>query len=112
VPELDRAEAAALGEVFGTGAVPVTAPKAASGRTYAGGGALDVATALLSIRDGVIPPTAGTREVPAEYGIDLVRDRAREADVRTALVVARGLWGFNSAVVVRAWDADAANDLS
>ncbi|MGX1474159.1 UNVERIFIED_CONTAM: act minimal PKS chain-length factor (CLF/KS beta) [Streptomyces canus] len=112
VPELDRAEAAALREVFGTGAVPVTAPKAASGRTYAGGGSLDVATALLSIRDGVIPPTAGTREVPAEYGIDLVRDRGREADVRTALVVARGLWGFNSAVVVRAWDADAANDLS
>ncbi|WP_069764406.1 ketosynthase chain-length factor [Streptomyces sp. LUP47B] len=111
VPELDRAEAAALGEVFGAGAVPVTAPKAASGRTYAGGGSLDVATALLSIRDGVIPPTAGTREVPAEYGIDLVRDRAREADVRTALVVARGLWGFNSAVVVRAWDADAANNL-
>lgn len=111
VPELDRAEAAALGEVFGAGAVPVTAPKAASGRTYAGGGSLDVATALLSIRDGVIPPTAGTREVPAEYGIDLVRDRAREADVRTVLVVARGLWGFNSAVVVRSWDADAANDL-
>ncbi|MFE3030955.1 ketosynthase chain-length factor [Streptomyces canus] len=112
VPELDRAEAAALGEVFGPGAVPVTAPKAASGRTYAGGGSLDVATALLSIRDGVIPPTAGTREVPAEYGIDLVRDRAREKDVRTALVVARGLWGFNSAVVVRAWDADATNDRS
>ncbi|MFJ9104768.1 ketosynthase chain-length factor [Streptomyces sp. NPDC102405] len=111
VPELDRAEAAALGEVFGADAVPVTAPKAASGRTYAGGGSLDVATALLSIRDGVIPPTAGTREVPAEYGIDLVRDRAREAHVRTALVVARGLWGFNSAVVVRAWDADAANNL-
>ncbi|WP_020115977.1 ketosynthase chain-length factor [Streptomyces canus] len=112
VPELDRAEAAALGEVFGPGAVPVTAPKAASGRTYAGGGSLDVATALLSIRDGVIPPTAGTREVPAEYGIDLVRDRAREANVRTALVVARGLWGFNSAVVVRAWAPDATNDLS
>ncbi|MFJ8637316.1 ketosynthase chain-length factor [Streptomyces sp. NPDC093568] len=112
VPELDRAEADALREVFGTAAVPVTAPKAASGRTYAGGGSLDVATALLSIRDGVIPPTAGTREVPDEYGIDLVRDRAREADVRTALVVARGLWGFNSAVVVRAWDADATNDLS
>ncbi|MEV7070705.1 ketosynthase chain-length factor [Streptomyces sp. NPDC093990] len=112
VPELDRAEAAALGEVFGAGGVPVTAPKAGSGRTYAGGGSLDVATALLSIRDGVIPPTPGTREVPAEYGIDLVLDRARETDVRTALVVARGLWGFNSAVVVRAWDADATNDLS
>ncbi|MFK0286953.1 ketosynthase chain-length factor [Streptomyces sp. NPDC090499] len=112
VPALDRAEAAALHEVFGPGAVPVTAPKAGSGRTYAGGGALDTAVALLAIRDGVIPPTPGTREVPAEYGIDLVRDRAREAAVRTVLVVARGLRGFNSAVVVRAWDADTANDLS
>ncbi|MFE5031740.1 ketosynthase chain-length factor [Streptomyces sp. NPDC056683] len=112
VPGLDRAEAAALREVFGPGAVPVTAPKAGSGRTYAGGGSLDTAVALLAIRDGVIPPTPGTREVPAEYGIDLVRDRAREAAVRTVLVVARGLWGFNSAVVVRAWDSDAANDPS
>jgi minimal PKS chain-length factor (CLF/KS beta) len=112
VPGLDRAEAAALREVFGPGAVPVTAPKAGSGRTYAGGGSLDTAVALLAIRDGVIPPTPGTREVPAEYGIDLVRDRAREAAVRTVLVVARGLRGFNSAVVVRAWDSDAANDLS
>ncbi|MGW7419064.1 ketosynthase chain-length factor [Streptomyces sp. NPDC054813] len=112
VPELDRAEADALREVFGPGSVPVTAPKAASGRTYAGGGSLDAAIALLAIRDSVIPPTAGTREVPAEYGIDLVRDRAREANVRTVLVVARGLWGFNSAVVVRAWDADATNDLA
>ncbi|MGY5052871.1 ketosynthase chain-length factor [Streptomyces sp. 900105755] len=112
VPGLDRAEAAALREVFGPGAVPVTAPKAGSGRTYAGGGSLDTAVALLAIRDGVIPPTPGTREVPAEYGIDLVRDRAREAAVRTVLVVARGLRGFNSAVVVRAWDSDAANDHS
>lgn len=112
VPDLDRAEAAALREVFGPGAVPVTAPKAGSGRTYAGGGSLDTAVALLAIRDGVIPPTPGTREVPAEYGIDLVRDRAREAAVRTVLVLARGLRGFNSAVVVRAWDSDAANDLS
>ncbi|MGY5122204.1 ketosynthase chain-length factor [Streptomyces sp. 900105755] len=112
VPGLDRAEAAALREVFGPGAVPVTAPKAGSGRTYAGGGSLDTAVALLAIRDGVIPPTPGTREVPAEYGIDLVHDRAREAAVRIVLVVARGLRGFNSAVVVRAWDSDAVNDLS
>ncbi|GAA0740813.1 ketosynthase chain-length factor [Dactylosporangium roseum] len=106
VPELDRAEAAVLRAVFGPGGVPVTTPKAASGRTYGGGGPLDVAAALLSIRDGVIPPTAGTADVPAEYGLDVVRGAARDGDVRTALVLARGLWGFNSAVVVRAWGAD------
>jgi len=105
LPEADRAEAAALREIFGPGGVPVTAPKAASGRAYSGGGALDVASALLAIRDGVIPPVAGTADVPEEYGIDVVCGSPRDREVRTALLLARGLWGFNSAVVVRSWDA-------
>ncbi|EWC60652.1 Polyketide chain length factor WhiE-CLF [Actinokineospora spheciospongiae] len=102
VPELDRAEAAAISGLFGPFAVPVTAPKALTGRMYSGGGPVDVADALLSIRDGVIPPTPGTAEVPEDYRIDLVRGVPRHHEVTTALVLARGRWGFNSAVVVRA----------
>jgi act minimal PKS chain-length factor (CLF/KS beta) len=102
VPEADRAEAQALREIFGDRGVAVTAPKAASGRAYSGGGALDVVSALLSIRDGVVPPTAGTADVPDAYGLDVVCGSPRDREVRTALVLARGLWGFNSAVVVRA----------
>ncbi|AOR32934.1 beta-ketoacyl synthase [Streptomyces fodineus] len=101
VPELDRVEAEAIGRLFGARAVPVTAPKSRTGRLYSGGGPLDVATALLAIRDGVLPPTTGTTEVPEEYGLDVVRGDARELPVRTALVLARGHRGFNSAVVVR-----------
>ncbi|WP_405137182.1 ketosynthase chain-length factor [Nocardia sp. NBC_01388] len=108
VPELDRLEAKALREVFGPFGVPVTAPKAAAGRTYSGGGPLDIVGALLAIRDGVIPPTAGTTSVPDEYELDLVRTAPRTANVTTALVLARGLWGFNSAVVVQEWHAPAA----
>jgi len=108
VPELDRAEAAAITGLFGAEGVPVTAPKSLTGRLYSGGGPLDVATALLSIRDGLVPPTGGTTRVAEEYGLDLVLDRARELPVRTALVLARGRRGFNSAVVVRAV-GDAAN---
>lgn len=102
VPELDRAEAEAISGLFGPGGVPVTAPKALTGRLYSGGGPVDVCAALLSLRDAVIPPTAGTTEVPEEYGIDLVRGAARPGPVSAALVLARGTWGFNSAVVVRA----------
>ncbi|MCQ8774737.1 ketosynthase chain-length factor [Streptomyces telluris] len=102
VPGLDAAEAAAISGVFGAGAVPVTAPKALTGRLYSGGGPLDVATALLSIRDGVIPPTPTGAPVPEAYGLDLVRGAPRDQRVRTALVLARGRHGFNSAVVVRA----------
>ncbi|GAA4914990.1 ketosynthase chain-length factor [Streptomyces coeruleoprunus] len=102
VPALDRAEAEAISGLFGARGVPVTAPKALTGRMYAGGGPVDVVTALLAIRDGVVPPTPGTGDVPEEYGLDLVRGEPRELPVSTALVLARGRWGFNSAVVLTA----------
>lgn len=102
VPELDRIEADAISAVFGPYAVPVTAPKTMTGRLYSGGAPLDVVAALLSIRDGVLPPTIGTTRPVPEQRIDLVLGSCRELDVRSALVLARGYGGFNSAVVLRA----------
>lgn len=101
LPALDRAEALVLRDLFGVHGVPVTAPKSLTGRLLSGGGALDVVAALLSIRDGVIPPTFGTASVPVDYGLDLVVGEPRRAAVETALVLARGRWGFNAAAVVR-----------
>ncbi|MFE0151294.1 ketosynthase chain-length factor [Nonomuraea sp. NPDC059007] len=100
LPDADRAEADALNAVFGPHKVPVTAPKTMTGRLYAGGAALDVATALLSMRDGVIPPTVGTTDPVRSLGLDLVLGRPRERTLRTALVVARGFGGFNAALVL------------
>ena len=105
VPELDAAEAAAISSVFGPGAVPVTAPKTMTGRLYAGGAALDVATALLALRHGVIPATAGVSKLaPGCRQIDLVRGQPRPCRRRRgltgALVLARGFSGFNAAVVL------------
>jgi act minimal PKS chain-length factor (CLF/KS beta) len=102
VPELDRQEAAAITAIFGPLGVPVTAPKTMSGRLYAGGAALDVAAALLAIRDGVIPPTIGILRQAEGCELDLVRDRPRPAPVATVLVLARGYGGFNAAAVFTA----------
>lgn len=102
VPALDRVEAQALAKVFGPTGVPVTAPKAATGRLSSGAGGLDVATALAAMRAGVIPPTPNVRDVPGGYEVDLVTGAARPARLRAALVLARGAGGFNAAVVVRA----------
>lgn len=100
LPELDRIEAEAIAAVFGPHGVPVTVPKTMTGRLCSGAAALDVATALLSIRDGLIPPT--THVVPApEHQLDLVVTEPRSTPVRAALVLARGVGGFNSALVVR-----------
>lgn len=71
-----------------------------TGRLLAGGAALDAATALLALRDKVVPPTVHVTAPAPEHTIDLVTE-AREADLRTALVLARGHGGFNAALVVR-----------
>ncbi|MER6016626.1 ketosynthase chain-length factor [Streptomyces anulatus] len=103
VPELDRVEAEAINAVFGRRGVPVTAPKTMTGRLYSGAAPLDVAAALMAIEAGLIPPTVNV-EPAAGYGLDLVVAQARPADLRTALVLARGHGGFNSALLVRATD--------
>jgi act minimal PKS chain-length factor (CLF/KS beta) len=73
-----------------------------TGRMYGGGSSLDVVSALLAIRDGVVPPTVGTTAVAPEYELDLVLGEARRIPVRTALILARGWGGFNSALVLTA----------
>ncbi|MFI8520739.1 ketosynthase chain-length factor [Streptomyces sp. NPDC085481] len=99
VPELDRQEAEAITAVFGPYAVPVTVPKTMTGRLYAGGAPLDVAAAVLALRDQVVPPSVNVRPDPA-HRLDVV-DRARETRLRSALVLSRGYGGFNAAVVLR-----------
>ncbi|MGW5400224.1 ketosynthase chain-length factor [Streptomyces sp. NPDC003952] len=100
-PTLDRTEAEAISTVFGVRGVPVTVPKTMTGRLYSGAAPLDLAAAFFAIRDGVIPPTVHVDPCP-DYQLDLVLGRPRPAPVRTALVLARGSGGFNSAMVVRA----------
>ncbi|MEV7616916.1 ketosynthase chain-length factor [Streptomyces sp. NPDC089799] len=102
-PHLDREEADAIIAVFGPRGVPVTAPKTMIGRLSAGGAPVDVVSALLAMREGLIPPTTNVELSPA-YALDLVADRPRTACVRTALVLARGRGGFNSALVLRSTD--------
>ncbi|MFF2043537.1 beta-ketoacyl synthase N-terminal-like domain-containing protein [Kitasatospora sp. NPDC058170] len=101
VPAADRAEALALADALGTYAerVPVTAPKAGIGRAYCGAPMLDVAAAVLAMEDGILPPTPNVTEVC--HDLALVTDRARPAELRTALVLSRGLMGSNAALVVR-----------
>lgn len=99
--DLDRAEADTLARLFGARAVPVTAPKTMTGRLLAGGGPLDVATAVLAMRDSVVPPTVHIDHEAHRDAIDLVRETPRQMRIDTALVLARGHGGFNSALVIR-----------
>lgn len=101
VPEADQAEALAIADALGPRAatVPVTAPKSGFGRAYCAASALDVALAVLALEHGAIPPTPNVTEV--RHDLDVVTGEARTADLRTALVLSRGLMGGNSALVLR-----------
>jgi minimal PKS chain-length factor (CLF/KS beta) len=103
VTEYDAVEARAIKAVLGQHAarVPVTAPKSMVGRLYAGGASLDVASALLAMRDGVVPPTVNLDDPGDGFELDFVTGSARRASLGTVLVVARGYGGFNAALVLR-----------
>jgi minimal PKS chain-length factor (CLF/KS beta) len=105
--ERDAIEAKAIRKLFGARAnqVPVTVPKTMVGRLYAGGSSLDVATAILAMRDGVIPPTIHLDQPAAGCELNFVRGQAKQAPVNTVLINARGYGGFNSAVVLRKYAA-------
>jgi minimal PKS chain-length factor (CLF/KS beta) len=102
VPELDRLELDAIGAVFGDRAtpVPVSVPSSWTGRLMAGGSALAVATALLAMRDGIVPGTAFLDDPVEAPGVDLVTS-SRVQDLSTVVVLARGTGGFNSSLVLR-----------
>ncbi|MFB7941042.1 ketosynthase chain-length factor [Streptomyces sp. NPDC056049] len=107
VPEADRAEALAIADALGAHAarVPVTAPKTGIGRAYCGAPVLDTASAVLAMEHGVVPPTPYVFDIC--HDLDLVMSRARPAELRTALVLSRGLMGSNAALVVRRGDDSA-----
>jgi minimal PKS chain-length factor (CLF/KS beta) len=60
---------------------------------------LDAVAAVLAMEHGVIPPTPNVFDIC--HDLDLVTGRARTAELRTALVLSRGLMGSNSALVLQ-----------
>ncbi|EFL37788.1 ketosynthase chain-length factor [Streptomyces griseoflavus] len=107
VPEADRAEALAISDALGSHGtrVPVTAPKTGIGRAYCAAPVLDTVAAVLAMEHGQVPPTPNVSDIC--HDLDLVMSRARPAELRTALVLSRGLMGSNAALVVRRGDDSA-----
>jgi len=99
----DRIETRAFKRVFGKRApdVPGSSLKSLIGHPQGASGAAGVATALLAMRDGFLPPTINHDEPDPECDLDIVANRGRPAEVRTALCNCIGFGSKNSAVVLR-----------
>jgi 3-oxoacyl-[acyl-carrier-protein] synthase II len=99
-PLNDEAEASAVREVFGANAVPVTSIKGVTGHALGAAGALEAAAVLLSIQHRLIPPTANTKVVPEEFGLDVVTGEPRPWQPGPAISNNFGFGGHNGSVVI------------
>lgn len=99
-PLNDAAEADAITEVFGAGAVPVVSTKGVTGHALGAAGALEAAAVLLSMQKGQIPPTANTTEADPEMSIDLVTGTARDWTPGPTISNNFGFGGHNGTVVI------------
>ena len=101
-PVLDAIEVAMIKRVFGQEAysVPVSSIKAVTGNALAAGGPLQLAACALTIRDGLIAPTANLEIEDPDCDLDFVPNRARKSEVACALINVRGLGGGASTMIV------------
>ena len=103
-PENDKMEYLSLYAVLGDhlAATPVSSNKSMIGHTLSASGAIEAVFSLLTIRNGVLPPTINCTTPDPEIPIDVVANTARNAQVRTVLSNSFGFGGQNVSLVLGA----------
>jgi nodulation protein E len=97
----DAIETAAIRAVFGTEAPPASSTKSLHGHAMGASGAIELASSLLALRDGFLPPTINLENPDPELDLDYVPNVPREARVEAFLSNSFGFGGMNAVVAVR-----------
>ncbi|GAB3207921.1 KasA/KasB family beta-ketoacyl-ACP synthase [Nocardia sp. NPDC056611] len=96
-PVGDTAEANAIHKA-GVKHASVYAPKSALGHSIGAVGALESILTVLSIRDGVVPPTLNLENQDPAIDLDVVHGAARHQDIQYAINNSFGFGGHNVAL--------------
>jgi len=103
-PENDKMEYVGLSAVFGDhlANIAVSSNKSMIGHTLSAAGAIEAVFTLMTIRNGVIPPTINQTEADPTIKLDLVPNVARKAKVARAISNSFGFGGQNVCLVLAA----------
>jgi 3-oxoacyl-[acyl-carrier-protein] synthase II len=97
-----KAIKAALGEQ--SKKVPISSNKSMFGHLLGAAGSVEAIFTILTIRDGIIPPTINYDTPDPECGLDYVPNIARKAQVNIALSNSFGFGGVNATLVFRKFE--------
>jgi 3-oxoacyl-[acyl-carrier-protein] synthase II len=99
----DRAEAVAIGYVFGEHAqrLAVSSTKSMTGHLLGGAGALEAGLTVLALRDQMAPPTTNLDRQDEDNTLDLVPHTARSLDMSYAMTNSFGFGGTNASLIFR-----------
>jgi len=105
-PLNDLTETLAIKKVFGDHAkkIPVSATKSMTGHLLGAAGSTEAIFTILSIRDGIMPPTLNYEEPDPQCDLDYVPNVARRKPLKVAMSNAFGFGGTNAALVFKKFE--------
>jgi 3-oxoacyl-[acyl-carrier-protein] synthase II len=80
----------------------LTAPKGSLGHTLGASGAIEAIATVLSVREGVVPPTANLENLDPGVSLDVVSGEPRKVELTAAVNDSFGFGGHNVALVFTA----------
>ena len=105
-PLNDLTETLAIKAVFGDYAkkVPISATKSMTGHLLGAAGSTEAIFTILSIRDGIMPPTINYEEADPQCNLDYVPNVARRKPLKIAMSNAFGFGGTNATLIFKRFE--------
>ena len=102
-PLNDATETQAIKTVFGEHAkkIPISATKSMTGHLLGAAGSTEAIFTILSLRDGILPPTINYEEPDPECDLDYVPNVARRTPIQIAMSNAFGFGGTNGTLIFK-----------
>jgi 3-oxoacyl-[acyl-carrier-protein] synthase II len=99
-PLNDKNETAAIKTVF-ENPPPVSSTKSQVGHLLGAAGAVEAVATIMAFEEGLLPPTINYETPDPECDLDVIPNKAREADINVALSNAFGFGGHNVCLAFR-----------